>query len=97
MNRRGFLQTSMTLGAAWSISSANEQIQAITPSAVSLNHVESKENISVSTHRVLGSGENALEVSALGLGLMGMTYNRSQHPDKYPSDTSSCRSWSHSF
>lgn len=26
MNRRGFLQTSMTLGAAWSISSANEQI-----------------------------------------------------------------------
>lgn len=82
MNRRGFLKTSMTLGAAWSISSANEQIQAITPSAVSLNHVESKENISVSTHRVLGSGENALEVSALGLGLMGMTYNRSQHPDK---------------
>lgn len=82
MNRRGFLQTSMTLGAAWSISSANEQIQAITPSAVSLNHVESKENISVSTHRVLGSGENALEVSALGLGLMGMTYNWSQHPDK---------------
>ena len=47
-----------------------------------MNHVESKENISVSTHRVLGSGENALEVSALGLGLMGMTYNRSQHPDK---------------
>lgn len=82
MNRRGFLKTSMTLGAAGSISSANEQIQAITPSAVSLNHVESKENISVSTHRVLGSGENALEVSALGLGLMGMTYNRSQHPDK---------------
>lgn len=82
MNRRGFLKTSMTLGAAWSISSANEQIQAITPSAVSLNHVESKENITVSTHRVLGSGENALEVSALGLGLMGMTYNRSQHPDK---------------
>ncbi len=82
MNRRGFLKTSMTLGAAWSISSANEKIQAITPSAVSLNHVESKENISVSTHRVLGSGENALEVSALGLGLMGMTYNRSQHPDK---------------
>ena len=82
MNRRGFLQTSMTLGAAWSISSANEQIQAITPSVVSLNHVESKENVSVSTHRVLGSGENALEVSALGLGLMSMTYNRSQHPDK---------------
>ena len=82
MNLRGFLKTSMTLGAAWSISSANEKIQAITPSAVSLNHVESKENISVSTHRVLGSGENALEVSALGLGLMGMTYNRSQHPDK---------------
>ena len=33
-------------------------------------------------HRVLGTGKAALEVSALGFGIMGMTYNRSQHPDK---------------
>lgn len=33
-------------------------------------------------HRTLGSGKAAFEVSALGFGVMGMTYNRSQHPDK---------------
>jgi aryl-alcohol dehydrogenase-like predicted oxidoreductase len=32
--------------------------------------------------RVLGAGEAALEVSALGFGVMGMTYNRATHPDK---------------
>lgn len=30
----------------------------------------------------MGTGKAALEVSALGFGIMGMTYNRSQHPDK---------------
>lgn len=33
-------------------------------------------------HRLLGIGESALEVSALGFGVMGMTYNRSRHPDR---------------
>ncbi len=32
--------------------------------------------------RTLGTGKAAFEVSALGFGVMGMTYNRSQHPDK---------------
>ncbi len=32
-------------------------------------------------HRTLGTGR-AAEVSAIGFGVMGMTYNRSQHPDK---------------
>lgn len=36
----------------------------------------------VSGRRVLGSGRAALEVSALGFGVMGMTYNRGPHPDK---------------
>jgi predicted aldo/keto reductase-like oxidoreductase len=31
---------------------------------------------------LLGKGKAAFEVSALGFGVMGMTYNRSQHPDK---------------
>lgn len=30
----------------------------------------------------MGKGKAAFEVSALGFGVMGMTYNRSQHPDK---------------
>ena len=36
----------------------------------------------ITGHRVLGTGKAAFEVSALGFGVMGMTYNRSQHPDK---------------
>lgn len=33
-------------------------------------------------YRTLGSGKAAMEVSALGFGCMGMTFNRSQTPDK---------------
>ena len=33
-------------------------------------------------YRTLGSGRAAMEVSALGFGCMGLTYNRSQSPDK---------------
>jgi len=33
-------------------------------------------------YRTLGTGSAAFEVSALGFGVMGMTYNRSQYPDK---------------
>lgn len=33
-------------------------------------------------HRTLGTGKAAFDVSALGFGVMGMTYNRSRHPDK---------------
>lgn len=33
-------------------------------------------------HRTLGTGSAAFDVSALGFGVMGMTYNRSQYPDK---------------
>ena len=36
----------------------------------------------ITGHRILGKGKAAFEVSALGFGVMGMTYNRSQHPDK---------------
>lgn len=38
--------------------------------------------VRIKEHRVLGTGKAAFEVSALGFGVMGMTYNRSQHPDK---------------
>ena len=33
-------------------------------------------------NRVLGSGRAAMSVATLGFGCMGLTYNRSQHPDK---------------
>lgn len=47
--------------------------------------VEGRDRLAGSTilpHRTLGTGDAAFEVSALGFGVMGMTYNRSQHPDK---------------
>ena len=33
-------------------------------------------------YRILGAGSAAFEVSALGFGVMGMAYNRSQFPDE---------------
>lgn len=36
----------------------------------------------ISEKRVLGTGEFSMEVSALGLGVMGMSYHRGAHPDK---------------
>lgn len=36
----------------------------------------------ITEHRILGTGIAAFDVSALGFGVMGMTYNRSQHPGK---------------
>ena len=39
----------------------------------------------ITNHRVLSTGEAALEVSALGFGVMGMTYNRIRHKQRQSS------------
>lgn len=39
-------------------------------------------NLVASRRRTLGTGSSALEISPLGLGIMGMTYNRSQSPGR---------------
>lgn len=81
ISRRNFLKTAVAAGTALTISPALEKAQAakriITGS--SLGETGTSDGI---PHRILGSGKAAFEVSALGFGVMGMTYNRSQHPDK---------------
>ena len=78
-SRRGFLKTlGLTMGAM-ALEPAYNKVQAAT------NIVERKEDKTIFEGlpvRTLGSGNAAFEVSALGFGVMGMTYNRSQHPDK---------------
>lgn len=79
LNRRSFLKTLGVAGAALMIEPALNKVQA----AVSLTeNKKSAVNSNLLPHRILGKGEAAFEVSALGFGVMGMTYNRSQHPDK---------------
>ncbi len=74
-NRRSLLKLAAVTGIS----------MAVQTSAIASQKTETdcpKANGGTLPHRVLGKGEAAFEVSALGLGVMGMTYNRSQHPDK---------------
>lgn len=73
-SRRRFLKMSTVLGAAMlappSIINAAESGTAA---------ISKRRN---TQHRTLGKGSSALEVYPLGFGVMGMTYNRSQSPDR---------------
>lgn len=79
LSRRGFLKTLGLAGMALTIEPALNKVQA----AASMNgRRKSADSSRKLPHRTLGSGDAAFDVSALGFGVMGMTYNRSQHPDK---------------
>lgn len=78
-SRRGFLKTLGLAGAAMAIEPTLNLAQA------TATIVEGRKPASGNTkipHRTLGAGDAAFDVSALGFGVMGMTYNRSQHPDR---------------
>ena len=76
-NRRRFLKAtaavSVSLALNPSIGQAKEAVNTLSANEAKTDGLP---------HRTLGSGKATFEVSALGFGVMGMTYNRSQHPDK---------------
>lgn len=78
-DRRNFLKAGATLGAAFIAAPALSHIQS--------NKMANTENrvpdqFKLTSHRTLGTGANKLEVSALGLGCMGMNHNRGINPDR---------------
>lgn len=84
MSRRGFLKTAALAGAALAMPSGISNVLAAKgkgEKAKSGNRGHGKV-AHITGHRILGTGKAAMEVSAIGFGVMGMTYNRSQHPDE---------------
>jgi aryl-alcohol dehydrogenase-like predicted oxidoreductase len=82
--RRDFLRTGTTLGAAFCVPS-------VAGSAASEPKAQERQTLAgsgelelplMTRSRTLGKGSFSLEVSALGFGVMGMSYNRGPHPDR---------------
>lgn len=80
ISRRGFLKTAAAIGTALTVAPALGKIRVV-DNAVNGTSVGGGKAGDGLPHRVLGTGKAAFEVSALGFGVMGMKYNRSQHPD----------------
>lgn len=81
VSRRNFLKTGAMAGAAMFTQPVFDSIHAKKSLLIADNTVS---NISsMIDKRVLGSGKSALEVSTMGLGMMGMNYHRGIHPDKH--------------
>lgn len=88
IGRRGFLKASALMGAAMMLPTGVSKVFAAESRENAIAQAENGKTTVITGlagltgRRVLGSGKAALEVSALGFGVMGMTYNRSQHPEK---------------
>lgn len=81
-NRRDFLKNAALLGAAACVPTV--MAQGCTEQKTKITSIEdSKGGMAfISQRRTLGKGAAAMEVSALGFGVMGMNYHRGSHPDK---------------
>lgn len=80
ISRRGFLKRAAAIGAAVAITPALDRVQAAEKALHGTNGATIRHN--GMEYRTLGSGNAAMEVSALGFGCMGLNYNRSQSPDR---------------
>lgn len=82
ISRRGFLKRAAAMGVAMAVAPSFGRIMAATDAESAEPAANGANTATVNGRRTLGSGKASMEVSALGFGVMGMTYNRSQHPDK---------------
>ncbi|MDF2157231.1 aldo/keto reductase [Algoriphagus sp. CAU 1675] len=77
--RRSFLKAGATLGAAFL---ASPIISAPVSGDFPKNNEANSSPSKLIKKRVLGSGKHSLQVSALGLGCMGLSYHRGKIPDR---------------
>ena len=81
LSRRGFIKAAAAVGTALAVTPAVSKLQAAAH-APAAHPVTGAGAAAITARRTLGTGKAAFEVSALGFGVMGMTYNRSWHPDR---------------
>lgn len=78
--RREVLKALGIAGATLAVQPVAGKMNAANDIAIGKKVPQTKKEIM--KYRMLGTGKATFDVSALGFGVMGMTYNRSQHPDR---------------
>ncbi len=83
-NRRDFLKSAALFGAAACVPTVLVSSCTGTEQKTTSQNESQNENTMpiITQNRTLGKGSAAMEVSALGFGVMGMNYHRGVHPDE---------------
>ena len=85
LNRRSFLKAVTLAGAAFTaqpLLSKTSSLEKVLGRKSESNAINSSNVATISTQRTMGQGKASITVSALGFGVMGMNYNRSEAPDR---------------
>lgn len=77
LGRRAFFKAGAAVGAAMCLAPA---LGNSVTGQVPIHNQDSANSPVITQRRTLGSGKHTLDVSALGLGCMGMNYHRGLHP-----------------